>query len=139
MPWKASAGTEVIPLLERSSVPPCVGQDPDRTSGAPLASQLKLQPPNPTVQGKAEALLDATRIHSSASNILEAPNDAEASDMKLEGPVLNCCSTALVLYLKGLVIDEIRNNASTIFQKLEVPENLVVKKKMGLKSFNSHL
>jgi hypothetical protein len=58
---KASGGTEVIPLLERSSVPPCVGQEPDRTSGAPAWSPLKLQPPNPTVQGKAEALLDAAR------------------------------------------------------------------------------
>jgi hypothetical protein len=43
MPVKASVGTEVIPLLDRtrlppavfSFVPPCVGQEPDRTSGAP--------------------------------------------------------------------------------------------------------
>ena len=46
-----------------------MGQEPDRTSGAPFESPLKLQPPNPTVQGKAEALLDAARSPSSASNI----------------------------------------------------------------------
>ena len=69
MPAKASAGTEVIPLLSRFSLPPCVGQEPDRTSGAPLESPLKLQPPNPTVHGKAEALLDAARRPSSTGNI----------------------------------------------------------------------
>jgi hypothetical protein len=51
MPWKASDGTEVIPLLLRSSIPFCVGQEPVRTSGAPAQSPLKLQPPNATVQG----------------------------------------------------------------------------------------
>ena len=35
MPWKALGCTDVMPLLERSSVPPSVGQEPDRTSGAP--------------------------------------------------------------------------------------------------------
>jgi hypothetical protein len=69
MPAKASAGTEVIPLLSRFSQPPCMGQEPDRTSGAPLESPLKVQPPNSTVQGKADALLDAARSPSSASHI----------------------------------------------------------------------
>jgi hypothetical protein len=69
MPAKASAGTEVIPLFERSRLPPCVGQEPDRTSGAPSESPLKLHPPNPTVQGKAEALLDAASSPSSASKL----------------------------------------------------------------------
>jgi hypothetical protein len=67
MPAKAWAGTDVIPLLVRSSVPPCVGQEPDRTSGAPSESPLKAQLPNPTVQGKAEALLDAARSQRTAS------------------------------------------------------------------------
>jgi hypothetical protein len=73
MPAKASAGTEVIPLLKIFSAPPCVGQEPDRTSGAPSESPLKVQPPNPTVQGKADALLDAARSPSSTSNILLHP------------------------------------------------------------------
>ena len=73
MPAKACGGTEVIPLLERSSKLPCVGQEPDRTSGAPSESPLKLHPPNPTVQGKAEELLDAARSPSSASNIFLDP------------------------------------------------------------------
>ncbi len=33
--WKVSDGTDVIPLDERSSEPPCVGQEPVRTSDAP--------------------------------------------------------------------------------------------------------
>ena len=74
MPAKASAGTEVIPLFERSRLPPCVGQEPDRTSGAPLVSPLNVQPPNTSVQGKAEALLDAARSPSSASNIFLDPD-----------------------------------------------------------------
>ena len=76
MPAKASAGTEFIPMSERSSKLPCVGQEPDRTSGAPLESPVKLQPPNPTVQGKAEELLDAVRSPSSASNIFLDPDVA---------------------------------------------------------------
>jgi hypothetical protein len=35
MPWKASGGTDVMPLRESSSVPASVGQEPVRTSGAP--------------------------------------------------------------------------------------------------------
>ncbi len=36
MPWKASDdGTDVIPLLLRSNIPFCMGQEPVRTSGAP--------------------------------------------------------------------------------------------------------
>ena len=72
MPWKACGGTEVIPLLESSRLPPCVGQEPDRTSGAPSLSPLKVHPPKPTVQGKAEALLDAASTPSSASKLFLA-------------------------------------------------------------------
>jgi hypothetical protein len=74
MSAKASGGIALIPLPERSSTPPCVGQEPDRTNGAPLESPLKLQPPNPTVQGKAEALLDAARSPNSAGNICQEPH-----------------------------------------------------------------
>ena len=70
MPAKASNGNAVIPLFERSNRKPCVGQVPDRTSGAPLSSPLNLHPPYPTVQGKAEAILDAARSHISATNLL---------------------------------------------------------------------
>ena len=45
MPWKTSGGTDVIPLPQRSSVPPCVGQEPVRTSCALASSPLKVQPP----------------------------------------------------------------------------------------------
>jgi hypothetical protein len=34
-PANTEADSDVIPLSERSSVPPCVGQEPERTSGAP--------------------------------------------------------------------------------------------------------
>ncbi len=34
--WKASGCTDVIPFDERSSVPACGGQEPARTSGAPV-------------------------------------------------------------------------------------------------------
>ncbi len=51
MPAKASAGTDVMPLPRRYSVPPSVGQEPDRTSGAPARSPLKVQPPKPNVHG----------------------------------------------------------------------------------------
>jgi hypothetical protein len=69
MPANASAGTEVIPLNSRFSPPPCVGQEPDRTSGAPSVLPLKVQPPNVCVQFKAEALLDVDMSQSSASKI----------------------------------------------------------------------
>ncbi len=49
--WKASGGTDVIPLYSRKSQPPCVGQEPVRTSGAPAWSPLKVQPPKATVHG----------------------------------------------------------------------------------------
>jgi hypothetical protein len=70
MPAKAWGSTDLIRLLERSSVPSFMGQEPDRISDAPLeSSPLKVQLPNLTVQGKAEAPLDAARCPSSASKI----------------------------------------------------------------------
>jgi hypothetical protein len=66
MPAKACSGTEVIPLAERISMPPSLGQEPDRTSGAPAESPLKVHPPNLTVQGEAEAVLDAARSPSAS-------------------------------------------------------------------------
>ena len=71
MPAKALAGTELIPLSRSDSVPRCVGQEPDRTNGAPTSLPLKVQPPNATVQGKAEAALDAARSPSASMDFLE--------------------------------------------------------------------
>ena len=51
MPAKASAGTDVMPLPARCSVPPSAGQEPERTSGAPAKSPLKVQLPNSNVHG----------------------------------------------------------------------------------------
>ena len=51
MPAKASAGTDVMPLPARCSVPPSAGQEPERTSGAPAKSPLKVQPPKFNVHG----------------------------------------------------------------------------------------
>ncbi len=98
MPANASAGTEVIPLPRRSSLPPSVGQEPDRTSGEPSESPLKLQLPNPTVQGKAEALLDAARSPSSASNIFWDP----------EMPIVIQACSAVVDVRQGSVISSSR-------------------------------
>ena len=56
MPWKASDGTEMIPLSLRSSWPLCAKQDPVRLSGEPRVSPLKVQLPNTTVQDAADAL-----------------------------------------------------------------------------------
>jgi hypothetical protein len=78
MPAKASAGTKVIPLIERDSVSSCVGQEPDRTSGAPSESPLNLQPPKATAHGKAEVLLVAARRTSRASTILFLPSPSLA-------------------------------------------------------------
>jgi hypothetical protein len=67
MPAKAWGSTDLIRLLERSSVPSSMGQEPDRIS-APSESAKKVQLPNLTVQVRA-APLDAARSPSSASKI----------------------------------------------------------------------
>jgi hypothetical protein len=99
MPAKASAGTEVIPLLERSSLPPCVGQEPDRTSGAPSELPLKVHSPNPTVQGHAEALLDAARRPSSASKLC-LDHEVPTQPISMSGSVL-CLQCKITLSPTG--------------------------------------
>ncbi len=64
MPSKVPAGTHVMPRSPRSRDPPCVGQEPVRTTAEPTqvlgnfsqptASPLNVQPPNTTSQGAAE-------------------------------------------------------------------------------------
>jgi hypothetical protein len=68
MPAKAWGCTNLIRLLERSSKPSFMGQEPDRISVAPSESSKKVQLPNLTVQVRA-APLDAARSPSSASKI----------------------------------------------------------------------
>ena len=57
MPANESFFTNVMPLPHRLKVPLWVGQEPERSSGAPLVSPEKVHPPKDTLQGAASAEL----------------------------------------------------------------------------------
>ena len=68
MPANESFFTDVMPSLYSNRSPLWVGQEPERSSGAPLVSPEKVQPPYVTLQGAASA--EPKQRAKSSSNLL---------------------------------------------------------------------
>ena len=87
MPANESFFTDVMPLLFSHRVPLWMGQEPERSSGAPLVSPEKVQPPYVTLQGAASAE-PKQRVKSSSNLLMCFRSNLRAPPIPLACPLL---------------------------------------------------